>query len=97
MAFGDLAAIVLEFVRAHPEWAALIVFALAFGESLPFASLVLPFWAVLVGIGTIIGAGAADLLIFWLVVAAAAVGAALGDWLSYWLDRHYHAQVQRKF
>jgi membrane protein DedA with SNARE-associated domain len=92
MAFGDLAATVLEFVRAHPEWAALIVFALAFGESLPFASLVLPFWAVLVAIGTIVGA--ADLLIFWIVVAAAAVGAALGDWLSYWLGRHYHEQVQ---
>jgi membrane protein YqaA with SNARE-associated domain len=92
MAFGDLAATVLEFVRAHPEWAALIVFVLAFGESLPFASLVLPFWAVLVGTGTIVGA--ADPLIFWLVVAAAAVGAALGDWLSYWLGRHYHEQVQ---
>jgi hypothetical protein len=50
MAFGGLAATVLGFVRAHPEWPALIVF--AFCESLPFASLVLHFWAVLVGTRT---------------------------------------------
>jgi hypothetical protein len=60
-----------------PNWAAVTVFALAFGESLPFVSLIFPFWAILVGIGAIIVA--AD--IFWLIVAAAGVGAALGDWL----------------
>ena len=81
---------VLDFVRLHPNWAALIVFVLAFGESLAFVSLILPFWAMLVGIGTIIGA--ADPLIFWTIVTAAAVGAAFGDWLSYWLGYHYHAE-----
>jgi membrane protein DedA with SNARE-associated domain len=84
---------VLDFVRLHHNWAALIVFVLAFGESLAFVSLILPFWAMLVGIGTIIGA--ADPLIFWAIVTAAAVGAALGDWLSYWLGFHYHAQIQK--
>ena len=83
---------VLDFVRLHPNWAALIVFVLAFGESLAFVSLILPFWAMLVGIGTIIGA--ADPLIFWTIVTAAAVGAALGDWLSYWLGYHYHEKIQ---
>jgi membrane protein DedA with SNARE-associated domain len=73
----------LDFIRQHANWAALLVFGLAFGESLPFASLVLPFWAVLVGVGTIIAV--ADPLIFWTIVVAAAIGAALGDWLSYWL------------
>ena len=82
----------LDFVRLHPNWAALIVFVLAFGESLAFVSLVLPFWAMLVGIGTIIGA--ADPLIFWSIVSAAAIGAAFGDWLSYWLGYHYHEQIQ---
>jgi membrane protein DedA with SNARE-associated domain len=72
----------LEFVRQHPNWSAFIVFGLSLGESLPFVSLVLPFWAMLVGIGTIIAV--ADPLIFWTIVAAAAIGAALGDWLSYW-------------
>ena len=36
----------------------------------------------------------ADIATFVSVVAAAAVGAALGDWLSYWIGYHYHVQVQ---
>ena len=93
MGFAEYTNIVLDFVRQHPNWSVLIVFVLAFGESLAFVSLVLPFWLMLVGIGMIVGA--AHPLIFWLVVAAAAIGAALGDWLSYWLGWHYHTQIQQ--
>ena len=92
MPFAEYTNMVLDFVRAHHNWAAFIVFGLAFGESLAFVSLILPFWAMLVGIGTIIGA--ADPLIFWTIVAAAAIGAAAGDWISYWLGYHYHEQLQ---
>jgi membrane protein DedA with SNARE-associated domain len=92
MALADITHMVVDFVRDYPKWAALIVFVLAFGESLAFVSLILPFWAMLVAIGTAIGA--ANPLIFWTIVTAAAVGAALGDWLSYWLGFHYHAQIQ---
>ncbi|HLK81499.1 MAG TPA: DedA family protein [Xanthobacteraceae bacterium] len=73
---------VVEFVRAHEAWAAPIVGALAFGESLAFISLVLPAWAVLVALGTLIGKSGID---FWPIWIAGAVGAALGDWLSYWV------------
>jgi membrane protein DedA with SNARE-associated domain len=93
MGFAEYTNLVLDFVRQHPNWAALIVFALAFGESLAFVSLILPFWAMLVGIGSIIGA--ANPLLFWTIVSAAAIGAALGDWLSYWLGWHYHARIQQ--
>jgi len=93
MGLADFTNLVLEFVRAHPNWASAIVFVLAFGESLAFVSLVLPFWAMLVGIGAIIAA--ANPLIFWSIVASAATGAALGDWLSYWLGYHYHEQIQQ--
>jgi membrane protein DedA with SNARE-associated domain len=97
MWFADLAQYkepILAFVRDHREWAAPIVFALAFGESLAFVSLILPFWGILVfGIGPLLGA--ADSLNFWTIVCAAAIGAALGDWFSYWLGFHYHAQVAR--
>ena len=54
MGFADFTNTVLKFVRQHSNWSAFIVFGLSLGESLPFASLVLPFWAMLVGIGTII-------------------------------------------
>jgi len=97
MWFADLAQYkepILAFVRDHREWAAPIVFALAFGESLAFVSLILPFWGILVfGIGPLLGA--ADSLNFWTIVSAAAIGAALGDWFSYWLGFHYHAQIAR--
>lgn len=92
MELGGITTTVLDFVRSYPNWAAAIVFALAFGESLAFVSLVLPFWALLVGIGTLIGA--ANPLLFWTIVTAAAAGAALGDWLSYWLGYHYHEQLR---
>jgi membrane protein DedA with SNARE-associated domain len=73
---------IFEFVRAHEMWAAPIVAALAFGESLAFISLVLPAWAILVALGTLIAQGDIN---FWPVWFAGALGAALGDWLSYWV------------
>jgi membrane protein DedA with SNARE-associated domain len=72
----------VEFVRVHEAWAAPVVFALAFGESLAFISLVIPAWAALVGIGALIGSSQLN---FWPIWVAGAIGAALGDWLSYWV------------
>jgi len=72
----------VEFVRVHEAWAAPIVFVLAFCESLAFISLLVPAWAALVGIGVLIASGNLN---FWPVWVAGSVGAALGDWLSYWV------------
>jgi membrane protein DedA with SNARE-associated domain len=84
---------IVELARLYPTWMALIVLALAFGESLAFVSLIFPFWGILVfGIGPLLGR--LDAFSFWTVVSAAAIGAALGDWLSYWLGYHYHYQIQ---
>ena len=92
MGFAYYTGLVRDFVAQYPNWAAAVVFALAFGESLAFVSLVLPFWAMLVAIGAIIGG--TNTLNFWLIVAAAASGAAVGDWVSYWLGYHYHERIQ---
>jgi membrane protein DedA with SNARE-associated domain len=73
---------IVAFVKENQAWAAPIVFALAFGESLAFISLLLPAWAALIGIGTLIMASGLN---FWPIWIAASVGAALGDWLSYWI------------
>jgi membrane protein DedA with SNARE-associated domain len=72
----------IDFVRTHEVWAAPIVGVLAFGESLAFISLLLPAWAILVAIGVLIGESGIN---FWPIWVAGAVGAALGDWLSYWI------------
>ena len=46
---------VIAFVRDNAAWAPPIVFALAFGESLAFISLLIPAWGALVAIGALIG------------------------------------------
>lgn len=93
MGFEGFADAIVAFVREHRVLAPAIVFVLAFGESLAFVSLIFPFWGMLVALGALFGAaGGFD---FWVVMAAAAVGAALGDWLSFWLGYHYHAQISR--
>jgi membrane protein DedA with SNARE-associated domain len=73
---------IIDFVRTHEAWAAPIVGALAFGESLAFISLLIPAWAVLVAMGVLIGETGIS---FWPILVAGAIGAALGDWLSYWI------------
>ncbi|MDE2582426.1 MAG: DedA family protein [Rhodospirillales bacterium] len=77
---------VLAFIKVHQGWAPVVVFALAFGESLAFVSLLLPATVILIGAGGLIGAAG---LGFWPSWAGAALGAILGDWLSYWLGYHY--------
>ena len=73
---------VIAFVRDNAAWAPPIVFALAFGESLAFISLLIPAWGALVAIGALIGPSGIN---FWPVWIAGALGAAFGDWLSYWV------------
>ena len=73
---------IIEFMRAHEVWAAPIVGMMAFGESLAFIALVLPAWAILVAVGTLISQGGLN---FWPIWVAGAIGAALGDRLSYWV------------
>lgn len=76
----------VDFVRVHQDWAAPVVLALAFGESLAFVSLLIPAWGALVAIGALIGPSGIN---FWPVWIAASVGAAMGDWLSYWIGMKF--------
>jgi membrane protein DedA with SNARE-associated domain len=82
---------IVAFVRLHAEWAAPIVFGLAFAESLAFVSLLIPAWAALVAMGALIETGK---LSFWPIWIAGASGAALGDWLSYWIGQKLEYSVQ---
>jgi membrane protein DedA with SNARE-associated domain len=84
--------LITEYVRLHQVWAAPIVFILCFAESLAFISILIPAWGVLVGLGALISASGLN---FWPILLAGALGAALGDWLSYWVglkleNRVYH-------
>jgi membrane protein DedA with SNARE-associated domain len=83
---------VIEFVRTHEAWAAPVAFALAFIESVAFVSFVLPAWAALVGIGALMRASG---VAFVPVLIAGALGAALGDWLSYWIGSYFKRSIVR--
>lgn len=62
------------------------MFVLAFGESLAVISLLLPATAILFGLSGLLGASGIP---FWPCWVAAAAGAILGDWLSYWVGFHF--------
>lgn len=82
---------VLAFTRAHGNLAPLIVGLLSFGESLAFVSLVLPATTILLGSGALFTAADISFLPVW---AGAAIGAFLGDWLSFWLGRHFADRIK---
>jgi membrane protein DedA with SNARE-associated domain len=89
---AEWAQALLEFMRNNQAWVAPVVFILAFAESLALIALVVPATVILLGAGALIGAAGLN---FWPIFLAAALGAAFGDWLSYWLGFHYHAQIAR--
>ncbi|MCE4223648.1 DedA family protein [Methylobacterium sp. C25] len=86
MDFDAIRQSVLGFVELHKAWTPLVAGVLAFCESLAFLSLLVPATVILVGIGALIGASDIP---FWPVVIAAAIGAALGDWISYEFGRYF--------
>jgi membrane protein DedA with SNARE-associated domain len=81
---------VIDFVRTHQAWAAPIVFALAFAESLAFLSLFSPAWGALIGIGALVSANGIPFMPVWV---AGAIGAALGDWVSFWIGDKFKERV----
>ena len=81
---------VVDFVKANQHWAPYIIFVLAFCESLAVLSLIVPAWAAIVAFGPLIGAGA---LPFWPILIAASLGAAAGDWISYWFGYHFKDRI----
>jgi membrane protein DedA with SNARE-associated domain len=83
---------IVDFVRQNEVWAPPIVFVLAFGESLAFISLLIPAWAALVAIGALVGVSGIE---FWPIWVAASMGAALGNWLSYWIGLKLGKAVYR--
>ncbi|MHB8471259.1 MAG: bifunctional DedA family/phosphatase PAP2 family protein [Gammaproteobacteria bacterium] len=87
----DILQPVLDWTRAHPDWAELAVFGVAFGESLVVIGLLLPGIFLLFGAGALVALGVLDL---WTTLGCAALGASLGDGLSFWFGRHYHQHLR---
>ena len=81
-----LAGQILDFIKAHPEWAAFVIGLVAFGESFAFLSLLFPGTAILITSGALIEAGILDA---FLPVVAGIIGAVLGDAISFWLGQKF--------
>ena len=75
-----LASQILELIKAHPEWAAVVIGLVAFGESFVFFSLLFPGTAILIASGALIEAGILDPLS---PALAGILGAVLGDAISF--------------
>jgi membrane protein DedA with SNARE-associated domain len=92
MDFEAIQTSIVEFVRHNQSWAPLIIAGLAFCESVAFLSLFVPATIILIAISALIGV--ADLE-FWPLWMGAAVGAAVGDVVSYVLGRRFKKSIYR--
>lgn len=90
MSLADLTARTLDLVRDNQAWAPPVCFALAFAESLAFVSLVVPSSVILIAVGGLVPF--TDLSLLELLFTTA-LGAALGDWLSYWLGSRFRDRI----
>jgi membrane protein DedA with SNARE-associated domain len=89
---NDIAQPLLDFIKAHSEWAGLVMFITAFGESFAFLSLLFPGTTVLIAAGTLLAAGT---LPYATILIGAILGAVFGDSVSYWLGRNFGGGIVR--
>src|ERR1700746_998185 len=60
-----LATHILGLIKAHPDWTALVIGLVAFGESFVFLSLLFPGTTILIASGVLIDAGSSTLFRQW--------------------------------
>jgi len=83
---------VMAFITDNRFWAGPVVCALAFAESMAFLSLLVPFTAMILASGALVGAGTLDP---WIILPWGIAGASLGDAVSYWIGRYFGHVVPR--
>ncbi len=82
----------LDLLGDMPAAAPALIFAAAFAESLAIVSLFVPGTVILFAAGALASGGHLRVAP---ILAAAALGAVLGDGVSYWLGRHYGEAIER--
>lgn len=81
----------LDSIAIHPQWALLVVFLVAFAESVVLIGVVVPAAIVMFTAGALISAGTLDI---WVTLGLAAFGAVVGDGLSYEVGRAYYDRIR---
>ena len=80
----------LAWLHQNPGWSVVLVFLVAFVESLVLVGILLPGIMILFAVGALVGLGALELAPVWITASA---GAFLGDVLSYALGRRYRERL----
>ncbi|KVF13800.1 cytochrome O ubiquinol oxidase [Burkholderia vietnamiensis] len=81
----------LAAIGAHPLLVLAVVFVVACAESIALIGTIVPAGAVMFAAGTLVGAGALDA---WTTLGVAAVGAIVGDGVSYEVGRRYRGAIR---
>lgn len=87
----DFVTSLLDWVSTHPYWAMGVIFFIALVESLAIVGIFLPGAVFIFGAGALVGTGSLPL---WPTLAVVALGAIIGDGISFWLGRHFHQQIR---
>jgi membrane protein DedA with SNARE-associated domain len=83
-----------DFIVTHRHYAAWVVFLLAFSEAVPVIGTVVPGSTLIVAISAL----AIEARISpWLLLAAAILGAIVGDGASFWLGQRCHRQILQRW
>ncbi|WP_020561031.1 bifunctional DedA family/phosphatase PAP2 family protein [Thiofilum flexile] len=81
---------IMDYTAQHPWLAIELAFLISAGEALLVVGLFIPSTIVLVGLGGLVGLGK---LSFWPIFLATALGAIVGDAVSYWIGHHYRERL----
>ncbi len=87
---NDAVAITISFIHAHAAWVFPIMFAVSFGKSFAFVSLIFPGTTILIAAGALIPDGTLRPLP---ILAGAILGAILGDAISYEIGKRLGPQI----
>jgi len=80
----------LNWVSTNPGWTGILVFVVAFVESLVVIGILVPGIVILFGVGAMIGLGVIDLAPIWIW---GSLGALFGDLVSYAVGRRYREHL----
>ena len=81
----------LQWIQLHPNWSGLLIFVVAFLETLAIIGILMPGALILFGFGTLVGLEALPLRSAWLWCSA---GAVAGDGFSFWLGYHFKDRLR---
>ena len=79
-------------MTAHPGWIGLIIFCIATAESLTIIGVIIPGALIMFTLGAFIGLGH---IAFWPAYGWSALGAVVGDAISFWIGQLFQQQIRR--